>query len=254
MQERVQVMINDILNNSKKCIKCRFVKPLSSYYNSSVHKSGKMNMCMSCKREQAKQLKHKRILNGKCTRCGAIVKINNKRCKKCISREHAQKKRREAYTYSKEQLIEHRIKLIIGGIKSRAEKKHLEINIDFNFIMELLQKQNYRCAISNIEFEWTKYQPIGRGYHRNEKSMSIDRIDNGKGYTKDNVWLITTHMNTIKNKGTWKEFIQIIGALENHMLKPNKDFMLYDHGDNKTVFDNQEDYFKWMNKIMVIQK
>jgi len=48
----------------------------------------------------------------------------------------------------------------------------------------------------------------------NENSPSIDRIDNTKGYKKDNVWVISRRANSIKNNASLKELKNIVKALE----------------------------------------
>lgn len=46
------------------------------------------------------------------------------------------------------------------------------------------------------------------------KSPSLDRIDNSKGYTKDNVWVISKRANTIKGDATLAELKTLVAALE----------------------------------------
>ena len=50
-------------------------------------------------------------------------------------------------------------------------------------------------------------------------SPSLDRLDSSKGYTKDNVWIISHRANTIKNNSTLEEFELI---LKNWKLKIGK--------------------------------
>jgi hypothetical protein len=46
-----------------------------------------------------------------------------------------------------------------------------------------------------------------------DNSPSLDRIDSSKGYTPDNVWVISTRANRIKNDATPDELIQLVRAL-----------------------------------------
>lgn len=48
----------------------------------------------------------------------------------------------------------------------------------------------------------------------NELSPSLDRIDNNKGYIKDNVWVISRKANTIKNNASLEELKALVAALE----------------------------------------
>ena len=51
-------------------------------------------------------------------------------------------------------------------------------------------------------------------------SPSIDRIDNNKGYTPDNICVISTRANHLKSNGTIEEFEKIVSYFEN--IKDNK--------------------------------
>jgi len=42
----------------------------------------------------------------------------------------------------------------------------------------------------------------------------LDRIDNNKGYIKDNVWVISRKANTIKNNASLEELKALVAALE----------------------------------------
>jgi len=46
-----------------------------------------------------------------------------------------------------------------------------------------------------------------------DSSPSLDRIDSSKGYTPDNVWVISTRANRIKNDATPDELIRLVRAL-----------------------------------------
>ena len=47
------------------------------------------------------------------------------------------------------------------------------------------------------------------GGRATDNSPSIDQIVPGKGYTRDNVWVISNRANKIKNNSTPEELIQI---------------------------------------------
>ena len=48
---------------------------------------------------------------------------------------------------------------------------------------------------------------FGKGL--NQFSMSIDRIDNNKGYHKNNIVVVSFKANTMKNSATLKELYQV---------------------------------------------
>ena len=54
------------------------------------------------------------------------------------------------------------------------------------------------CPLLNVPF-------ILGNYKNYEYTPTIDRIDNSKGYTKDNIWIISKKANSMKNSATFKE-------------------------------------------------
>lgn len=114
--------------------------------------------------------------------------VNNKfynryRCKKCVAKKGA---------------IQQTIfleKKIYTGAKARAKSKNLDFDIDLEDIII----PEY-CPLLNIKLE------SGLNNSSIANSPSIDRIDNNKGYTKDNIWIISNRANLIKNSASFLEF------------------------------------------------
>ena len=84
----------------------------------------------------------------------------------------------------------------IQSARDRAKKRGLDFNLD----IKALHFPKV-CPILNIKLEhgkkdWTT-------------SPSIDRIDNDKGYTLDNVIVVSSLANSIKNCATWQQIIQV---------------------------------------------
>lgn len=75
-----------------------------------------------------------------------------------------------------------------------AKARGLDIEISIQDLEELLLKQNFKCALSGI--------PISVGYGSLKKSGevtgSVDRIDNNKGYLKDNIQFVHKDINWMK--------------------------------------------------------
>lgn len=84
--------------------------------------------------------------------------------------------------------------------KRRAIKKQLPFDIDEDYIKSIWQLDNI-CPITNIKY-WED--------NNNFNSPSIDRIDNNKGYTKDNVRIISVKANFIKSNYSLDELEKII--------------------------------------------
>lgn len=58
-----------------------------------------------------------------------------------------------------------------------------------------------------------------------DNSYSVDRINPNKGYTKDNIWIISHKANTSKNNATLEEYENLVQNFENYKLKLHKPIM-----------------------------
>lgn len=88
---------------------------------------------------------------------------------------------------------------ILKDAKYRAKTKKLEFNLELSDIV--IPKL---CPIFGTPL-------VSR---TNDDSPSIDRIDNSRGYTKDNIIIISTKANKFKNAATIDELKQIVRFYE----------------------------------------
>lgn len=70
-----------------------------------------------------------------------------------------------------------------------AKKRNLNVNITMNDIKEQYQRQYGRCALSGVVMT----------FGQSLDDLSIDRKDSKRGYTKDNIQLVSNVVNTIKS-------------------------------------------------------
>ena len=129
----------------------------------------------------------------KCSRCGdekSLDEFDNRKdtndgksyiCKICSRirvREHRQK-------FPK--------KYLLSSAKNRAKKKGIPFDLELEdiFIPEL-------CPVFK--------KPFVYGLHKQDDfSMTLDRINNTKGYLKDNIVVVSMKANRIKNDATIEE-------------------------------------------------
>ena len=83
---------------------------------------------------------------------------------------------------------------IVHMAKSRAVKKGIEFSIDTKWFISTLEQQDWKCAISGIDM----VSAAGMG-KRPFNGISIDRIDNRRGYSADNCWLVCYSINALKS-------------------------------------------------------
>ena len=84
-----------------------------------------------------------------------------------------------------------------------AEKRNLEWNITIDDVADLYEKQNRRCVLTGVDLTFPTEG------HPTKCPASIDRIDNEKGYTPDNIQLILGAVNLMRGRYTLDEFITI---------------------------------------------
>ncbi len=88
-------------------------------------------------------------------------------------------------------------KLIFKRLKERAKKQKLEVELTSDDITV-----SQYCPILGIELQVNKGLVGGRS-----NSPSIDRKDSSKGYTKDNVWVISQLANQMKSNATPEQLV-----------------------------------------------
>lgn len=88
-------------------------------------------------------------------------------------------------------------------VEKRAEKIKVEFDLSIDFLEKLIVKQKYICALSGIPIE---FKP---NYKKNRQTASLDRIDNKKGYTKENVQWVHKQINFMKGTMSQNTFIEM---------------------------------------------
>lgn len=128
----------------------------------------------------------------------AVRSPAGKERQKIKSKLYAAKKRKEDPKY--------RIRQLIYQSQARARKKNLEHTITEQDLIELWPFNN-KCPIFGIPLEWND-----RGFR--ETSPSIDRIDNTKGYTRDNIQIISFKANWIKGHASLEDLEILVNYLK----------------------------------------
>jgi hypothetical protein len=123
---------------------------------------------------------------------------------------HAAEKQRGATQRCRERLnqsdpVKAILQNMLWDTRKRAKAKFLAHNLDYEFLQSLYC---LTCPITGEPLLWE------RGHKKPQNnSPSLDRIDPRKGYTQDNVWLISYRMNRIKNDATPEELEAIAAKL-----------------------------------------
>ena len=88
----------------------------------------------------------------------------------------------------------------IGKMKASTK----DVTLTAEELLELIPK-DLKCPVFGTKFSFGK----GHNWKYKQNSMSVDRIDNNKGYHKDNVVIVSSKANTMKSSATLKELYQV---------------------------------------------
>lgn len=132
-------------------------------------------------------------------------------CRNMLERERHENKsdeeKEKIKIHKKKKYIENIVKYRLYQAEKRALAKKWLFDIDKEFITNSLLNQNNKCYYSNILFD----------NNSNLYSMSLDRLDSNKGYTKDNVVLCCSMVNYMKAEYPLDLFLNVMNKILNNM-------------------------------------
>jgi hypothetical protein len=104
----------------------------------------------------------------------------------------------------------------LTSVQSRSKKTGYIFHVTPEYVNELFQKQNKRCALSGLLLTFAK------GIHSTDKTTaSLDRIDNEKGYEVGNVQWLHKDINRMKSCFYEKQFIDYCRLVAKHLPSVN---------------------------------
>jgi hypothetical protein len=84
-----------------------------------------------------------------------------------------------------------------------------EIDVDLDYVYNIGASQDFLCALTGIELEFTRGGTYWGGKWCNPNSCTIDRIDNSKGYIPGNIQLVAWKPNCMRNHWPLDEMIDL---------------------------------------------
>ena len=165
---------------SKECPVCSTVKLFSEFNNNKAAKDGKQRLCRSCDNTRLKENRNAR-------------------------REHYKKYEKN---YRKERFndLSYRLQNLLNASRARARNKNREHTLTKEDLYDLYPVDN-KCPVFGFDLEWNT-----SGFR--ETSPSIDRIDSSKGYTKDNVQIISWKANRLKSYATVEDLEAVLAYMK----------------------------------------
>ena len=79
-----------------------------------------------------------------------------------------------------------------------------DVTLTAEELLELIPK-DLKCPVFGTKFSFGE----GHKWKSKQNSMSVDRIDNNKGYHKDNIVIVSFKANAMKSSATLKELYQV---------------------------------------------
>ena len=100
----------------------------------------------------------------------------------------------------------YRLQMLINASKQRAKLNSREHDINVDDIKAIYPSDGY-CPIFGLKLEFN-----GAGFR--DSSPSIDRIDSTKGYTRDNIQIISWKANRIKGAASLQDLEMLVAYLK----------------------------------------
>ena len=170
-----------IVQTSKICCHCKEEKLLTDFTKNRSSSDGLQYRCRPC--DLAYQVKRR---------------AENYEENLQYSRQY-QRNRRKDFGY--------RLQMLINASKKRARDKDREHTITVDDV-RAIYPQDGCCPIFGMKLEFNS-----AGFREN--SPSIDRIDSTRGYTPDNIQIISWKANRVKGYATTEELEMLVAYLKN---------------------------------------
>jgi hypothetical protein len=126
--------------------------------------------------------------------------------KKAVLRQREKQRRlKKEYKIQSNQTNEgNYFNILCSKIKSRALIRGLDFNLTPEYVRNVYLNQNKKCAITGISL----YYPFDKE-RNNINGISVDRVDSTKGYTEDNIQIVSLQVNKMKSDLSMNDFIHL---------------------------------------------
>lgn len=169
----------------KSCSKCREIKPLDSFAVRSKNKDGHDYYCKVCRVQSGRKY-----------------------------RDENREKSNDAVARSRKKM--HWSLRLIRTSKSSANARNLEHELTDEDVKLLWELQNGCCYWLGVPLSEDAELP-----DRHPLKPSLDRLDNSKGYIKDNVVITSTFANLGRSNTTVEDFSEFLNLIQQEKLYGN---------------------------------
>ena len=176
---------------AKACTQCGVVS--SDFTAHATHRDGLQSVCRACNREAQRRRRLKPEARAKDAAADRRRRADPAYRAKRHEEDHRERRNPETWG-----------RTVLRGIKSRAKARGLAFDLSPS---DLVLPE--RCPVLGIVL---KIGADGRGISPN--SPSVDRLDNCRGYTADNVRIISNRANLLKKDATRAEIRALLAYME----------------------------------------
>lgn len=95
-------------------------------------------------------------------------------------------------------------------LRSKARERSLDFNISKQYLWDLYEKQNRKCALSGVPIEIASTlvkSGTGKRIDRTNHTASLDRIDNSLPYIEGNLQWVHKKVNGMRRQYSIREYI-----------------------------------------------
>lgn len=104
---------------------------------------------------------------------------------------------------------------LFGRWKANAKSRNYPFEVSIESLQDLLEKQNYKCAYTNIDMLCPKTYNERIEMTSSPYLISLDRIDNELGYVEGNVHFVCVWTNKAKGSYSHETFTDILTKFKN---------------------------------------
>ena len=202
--------------DSKQCSICRTDKSLDNFHKLKSGKYGRHSNCKECRSSYRRKLQYVKPIKGKlkCAKCNILKDIS------CYYRDKSASTGLQSYCIvcHKEKIYESESKLdgYLSKLLRKLKNKHNDIDkvlIQKNDLLDILKKQNYKCALTNELLTYYTGKNITQENYETRFNISVIRLDNTLEYTKENIILVGKSVAQMTGDLPLTEFKRICGLI-----------------------------------------
>lgn len=186
-----------------KCEKCNKIKNVNDFYKDRSKSTGLQSYCINCQKEKVYECSSK--LESYLTYYLSLLKkqnstknLDNQKNKKTLNNKLESESEFKSQSESESEL------------KSESE---LQLESDFKLkledLLEIYEKQNRKCALTRELLTYYNGKCLTENKYEKKFNIKIQKIDNDKGFYKDNIILIGNTISKMIGNMELNEFKRI---------------------------------------------